>query len=52
MKIDKDESNHTNKKTSIEFDLDSYRKAAICDDYLFGDYNYDESWIGITTSDV
>jgi hypothetical protein len=29
-----------------------YRKAAECDEYLFGDYDYCKEWVGITTLDV
>jgi len=28
-----------------ELILDSYRKAAACDEYLFGDYDYCKEWL-------
>ena len=30
--------------------LDAYRKAAEYDDYMFGNINYKEEWVGISTS--
>ena len=29
--------------------LNAYREAAECDDFLFGDYDYNKEWIGICT---
>jgi hypothetical protein len=52
VKIGKNKDNHSDKESHIESDIDSHREAAICDDYLFGDYDYIETWIGITTTDA
>ena len=30
--------------------LNSYREAAMYDDYLFGDYDYYSEWVGISTN--
>jgi len=34
----------------LELIMDSYRRAAEYDDYIFGNIDYLESWLGITTS--
>ena len=34
----------------LELIKDAYRKAAEYDDYMFGNIDYVESWLGITTS--
>ena len=32
--------------------LNAYREAAECDEYLFGDYDYSEEWLGKCNDDV
>ena len=47
-KIHSADSNSENKE--LELIVDAYRKAAEYDDYMFGNIDYVESWLGITTS--
>ena len=32
--------------------LNSYKEAAEHDEFMFGDYNYSEEWLGKNTNDV
>ena len=38
-----------NKKSELDECMESYKIAAECDEYLFGDYDYCKEWIGIIT---
>ena len=47
-KIHSQDSNSDDELT--ELSLDAYRKAAEYDDYMFGNIDYLDSWIGIATN--
>jgi hypothetical protein len=32
--------------------MNAYREAAECDDFLFGDYDYQKEWLGKCQDDV
>lgn len=34
----------------VQASLDAYREAAAYDDYMFGNIDYRDSWLGISTS--
>lgn len=45
-------SQDSNFEWDIESQLDAYRKAAEYDDFMFGDFDYEEEWLGKTNDDV
>jgi hypothetical protein len=43
-------SQGSNSDNIVKLSLDAYKKAAEYDDYMFGNINYLESWVGIKTN--
>jgi len=49
-KILKDDSNYD--EWCEQEILNAYKEAAECDEYLFGDYDFEKEWLGKTQDDV